>query len=146
MPYTIRVDPEFQANPTPTVYDIMVAGPDSLYEQTQALIHDPSFEEDLKKIKEKDNEITNLVHAINVSKNRYSFFNSMTKDPVTFLRRWTSSQKRDLEIILGDSRVGTDTEWISDEFRRGGQESIWNSDNAKEAVDLLVNRPGRWGK
>ena len=124
----------------------MIAGLDPYCKQIQALLHDPSFEEDLKKIKEKDNEIMNLIQAINVSKNRHSFFNSMAKDPVTFLRRWTSSQKRDLGIILGDSRVGTDTERISDEFRRGGQESIWNSDNAKEAVDLLVSRPSRWGK
>lgn len=140
------MDSEFQANPTPTVYDVMVAGPDPVHEQILAIMQDPTFAEDLKKIKERDTDITALFQAISVSKNRYSFFNSMAKDPVTFLRRWASSQKRDLEIMVGDSRVGTGTEWVSDEFRRGGHDSIWNSENAKEAVDLLVNRPGRWGK
>ena len=146
LPYTIRVDQELHDNPKPTVYDIMVAGPDPVHEHMQAILQDPSFAEDLKKIKEKDDEINALFQAMMTSKSRHSFYSSMAKDPVTFLRRWVSSQKRDMEIILGDSRTGNGNEWISDEFRRGGENSIWSSENAKEAVDIMLARPGRWNK
>jgi SWI/SNF-related matrix-associated actin-dependent regulator of chromatin subfamily D len=144
--YTIRVDQEYQANPTPTVYDILVPGPDPLREQILAIAQNPSFADDLKKINELDKQIALTVQSINQSKARHSFFLSLSKDPVTFIKRWLSSQKRDMEIILGDSRVGTGNEWMGDEFRRGGKDGVWASDNIKEAVDLMVNRPGRWGK
>ena len=70
----------------------------------------------------------------------------MSKDPATFVKRWVSSQKRDMENILGDSRVPLGTEWVADEFRRGGKDGVWGSENVKETVQLLVGQPGNWAR
>ena len=147
LPYTIRVDPEYQANPTPTIYDVLVLGEDPLQEKMFSIIKkNPEYIQTLGDIERLDKEIAQVVQALNKSKARHSFFTSMSKDPATFVKRWISSQKRDLENILGDSRVGTGTEWMGDEFRRGGKDGVWGSENVKETVQLLVARPGTWGR
>lgn len=147
LPYTIRVDPEYQANPTPTVYDVLVLGLDPLQEKMLSVMQrNPEYVETLGDISRLDSEIALAVQHLVNSKSRHSFFTSMSKDPTTFIKQWISSQKRDMEIILGDSRVGSGNEWMGDEFRRGGKDGVWGSENVKETVGLLVARPGTWGR
>lgn len=82
----------------------------------------------------------------------------MAADPVAFLKRWISSQKRDLEVILGESsRPGVrlpaamreekapDDSGLSlgDEWRKGGERGIWGGQNARESVGLFLARGGR---
>lgn len=126
--------------------------PDPLQDKIASiLIRDESFKQDVLRIAEIDREIAFIVQQLHHSKARHSFFTSLSKDPGTFIKRWISSQKRDMEIILGDSRVGMGiglpgNEWMGDEFRRGGANGVWGSENAKEAAGFLVYKPGRWGK
>ena len=152
--YTIRVDQGYQANPTPTAYEVQVPAPDSLQDQiTSVLIRDEAFKVEILRIAELNREIAFIVQSLHHSKARHSFFTSLSKDPATFVKRWISSQKRDMEIILGDSRMGIGValpgpgeEWMGDEFRRGGAQGVWGSANAREAAGFLVHKPIRWSK
>ena len=138
LPYTIRVDPEYHASPSPTVYDILVPAEDSLRAQMQAITHSPTYPATLQEIAKLDHHLATIVQGINHSKAKHAFFNSMSKDPATFIRRWTSSQKRDLEIILGEATRGAGDDGMAGEFRRGGKDGVWGSDMVRESVGLMV--------
>jgi len=77
---------------------------------------------------------------------------------VAFLKRWISSQKRDLEVILGEaSRPGVRLPSalradnapddiglpLGDEWRKGGEGGIWGGQGARESVGLFLARGGR---
>ena len=142
LPYTIRVDPEYHNNPTPTIYDILVPAPDPLQTKIQSLTARPEYRETLKEIAALDEQLALIVQSLNQSKARHSFFSSLAIDPSRFIRKWTSSQKKDLEMILGDSRIGTSGgEWMGDEYRRGGSEGVWGTENVRESVGLMVSKP-----
>jgi hypothetical protein len=49
-----------------------------------------------------------------------------------------SSQKRDLEVIAGEATRGGGEDASGDEWRRGGKDGIWGSENVRESVNLLV--------
>jgi len=49
-----------------------------------------------------------------------------------------SSQKRDLEVVSGEAPRGGGEDATGDEWRRGGQNSIWASENVKQSVKLMV--------
>ncbi|KAH0087391.1 hypothetical protein KCU66_g18404, partial [Aureobasidium melanogenum] len=69
------------------------------------------------------------------------FLLSLSRDPATFVKRWTSSQQRDLEIILAEAgRGGGDEGYAGEEFRRGGKDGAWGTDLAREAVGLWLAR------
>ena len=138
LPYTIRVDPEYHASPVPTVYDILVSERDPLCAQMQAVIHEPKYATTLQEITKLDNHLATIVQGINNSKAKHAFYTSMSKDPATFIRRWTSSQKRDLDIILGEATRGGGEDGMAGEFRRGGKEGVWGSETAREAVELML--------
>ena len=147
LPYTIRVDPDYQNSPTPTIYDVLVLADDPLEQKMLSIKRkDPEYVQTLSTISRLDSEIAQIVQALIHSKARHSFFTSMSKDPATFVKRWVSSQKRDMENILGDSRVPLGTEWVADEFRRGGKDGVWGSENVKETVQLLVGQPVNWAR
>jgi len=93
------------------------------------------------------------VQALTDSKAKHAFFSSMAKDPKAFLKRWISSQKRDLEIITGQTlrgnyeveeirKEGKPAEFVwggmGEEFRRGGKDSVWGTEHARESVGLMV--------
>ena len=134
------MDPEYQANPTPTIYDITVPAPDTLRAKIIALMQDPAQRETLKELASLNDQLAILVQSLTTSKARHSFFTTMSKDPVNFVKKWVSSQKKDLEIIMGDARAGNGAEWMGDEFRRGGSESVWSSENVRESVGLMVSK------
>ena len=54
-----------------------------------------------------------------------------------------SSQKRDLEVIAGEATRGGGEDAQGDEWRKGGKEGIWGSENVRESVNLLVNNKSR---
>ncbi len=56
-----------------------------------------------------------------------------------------SSQKRDLEIVLGESgRYEGDTGYgLGGEWRKGGRAGVWGSEQVREGVGLMVAKaPG----
>lgn len=90
-----------------------------------------------------DKQLALIVQALNESKAKHAFFSSMAKDPKMFLKRWTSSQKRDLEIISGQAPKGGNEDGYNEEFRRGGKDSVWATEQARESVGLMVAKVAR---
>lgn len=62
----------------------------------------------------------------------------MSRDPVGFVRKWVKSQKRDMEIIFGESGKGEDA--MGEEWRRGGKDGVWGTENVRESVGLMVQK------
>jgi SWI/SNF-related matrix-associated actin-dependent regulator of chromatin subfamily D len=148
LPYTIRVDSAYiNATPKPspyTIYDITVLEDDPMRKTvSDTLYHSNSNLETLNQLSKLDENIAVVVQAITQSKAKHAFYEAMAKDPVVFLKRWISSQKRDLEVIMGESSRGIasqDDGGLGDEWRRGGPGGVWNDPVAKESVSLFLAR------
>ncbi|KAK4224949.1 putative 3-phosphoinositide dependent protein kinase-1 [Podospora fimiseda] len=139
--YTIRVDEEFHKNPQPTIYDVSVAVDDPLQAKYKAYLENPQQKAALQEIAKLDDQLAVICQAIQQSKAKHNFLASMEKDPVGFIKTWLSSQKRDLEVILGEgTRGGGEDSLTGDEWRRGGRESVWNTTNARESVNVLLSK------
>jgi SWI/SNF-related matrix-associated actin-dependent regulator of chromatin subfamily D len=143
LPYTIRVDREFHENPQPTIYDIRVLVDDPLRAALEAYNNNPSYNQTLLEITERNEQLALLVQKISNSKSKHTFFDSLSKNPTEFIAKWLSSQKRDLEVICGDATRGGGEEAAGDEWRRGGKDSIWGSENVRESVNLIVSAKPR---
>jgi SWI/SNF-related matrix-associated actin-dependent regulator of chromatin subfamily D len=162
--YTIRVDSAYiNATPKPsphTIYDISVLQNDPTYDLVKdRIFHSPDTTATLEQIAKIDTHLALVVQAIAQSKGKHTFFTSMAADPVNFLKRWISSQKRDLEVILGEAtRPGVRLPLreeeaekesnlpLADEWRKGGKDSVWGSQVAKESVGLFLARGGGSGR
>jgi chromatin remodeling complex protein RSC6 len=140
LPYTIRVDEEFHKDPQPTVYDVQVLVEDPLRASLLTLINNPNYASMLKGVMELDDQLAKIVQAIAVSKAKHSFFNSLSEDPTNFIRNWLSSQKRDLEVIMGEATRGGSELATGDEWRLGGKDSVWATQNARESVNVLLSK------
>ncbi|KAF2749849.1 SWI-SNF complex subunit [Sporormia fimetaria CBS 119925] len=150
LPYTIRVDkpyiapsPDSGIQPSaPTVYDVRVQLPDPLRPYMDRVLRSKDNIESLEQIRAIDEQIALIMTAISQSKAKHAFFTNMAKDPVNFLKRWLSSQKRDLEVILGEASRGGGEDASGAEWWRGGDDGVWNSEVAKESVGLWLARSG----
>lgn len=140
LPYTIRVDEEFHKDPQPTIYDVRVLVNEPLRAKTDFL-QNPQFASTLKEIAALDDQLALLVQGISASKAEHTFFTSMATDPANFVRQWLSSQKRDIEVIMGEATRGGGEDATGDEWRRGGRDSVWATQNAKESVNLMLAKP-----
>lgn len=142
LPYTIRVDPDFHASPTPTIYTLRLPTPPSLPSLPPSL---PI----LKQLSAYEEHLALLIQALSASQRKYQFLDGYKRDPVTFVKRWMASQKRDLEVVLGESgRLEGDVAGmgLGSEWRRGGQDGVWGSDLVREGVGLMVQKGGRDGR
>lgn len=140
LPYTIRVDEAFHTSPqapAPTIYDVRVAVDDPLRARLAPFVHGTQYAATLRRVADIDKDLGVIVQAIATHKAKHAFLTGMCDDPVGFVRAWLSSQKRDLEVILGEA-TRAQGEGAGDEWRRGGRESIWNSANARESVNVLL--------
>ncbi|KAG5930663.1 hypothetical protein E4U42_000003 [Claviceps africana] len=140
LPYTIRVDEDFHKNPQATIYDVQVWVDDPLRISLLPLVNNAEYAAMLKDISSLDEQLARLIQAIAVSKAKHSFFTSLSEDPANFVKNWLSSQKRDLEVILGDAGKGGGDNLTADEWRRGGADSVWTTHNARESVNVLLSR------
>ncbi|KAI0518466.1 hypothetical protein F5B22DRAFT_635175 [Xylaria bambusicola] len=140
LPYTIRLDEEFHKDPQPTIYDVRVAVDDPLREQMTAFLNNAGYAGMLKEVSSLDEKLAIIVQAIHVSKAKHNFLESLSEDPATFVRNWLSSQKRDLDVILGEAVRGGGEDANGDEWRKGGKDSIWGTVNARESVNSLLSR------
>ncbi|KAH7396614.1 hypothetical protein DE146DRAFT_657237 [Phaeosphaeria sp. MPI-PUGE-AT-0046c] len=146
--YTIRVDKDYNTpspdsgKPAsePTIYDVQVALEDPMQPLFQEILRRPDSIQTLQEIQKIDEQLVLLMGAIGQSKAKHAFFTSMSKDPVAFLKRWLSSQKRDLEVLLGEATRGGGEDASGEEWRRGGADGVWGSDVAKESVALWLAR------
>lgn len=101
-------------------------------------MNNPQYAAMLREITSMDDQLARIVQAVAVSKARHSFLDSLAESPAKFVNNWLSSQKRDLEVIMGDSTNGETT--TGDEWRRGGSNSVWATQNARESVNVLLAR------
>lgn len=140
LPYTIRIDQEFHKDPQPTIYDIQVSVEDSFRDSLLPLINNPQYAAMLKDVTTLDDQLARVIQAIAVSKAKHSFFTSLSEDPANFVKNWLSSQKRDLEVIMGEASRGGGEHASGDEWRRGGKDSVWVTQNARESVNVLLSK------
>ncbi|KAH4610377.1 hypothetical protein HBH68_039600 [Parastagonospora nodorum] len=146
--YTIRVDKDYISPPAdsgkvasePTIYDVQVALEDPMQPLFQDILRRPDSIQTLQEIQKLDEQIVLLMGAIGQSKAKHAFFTSMSKDPVAFVKRWLSSQRRDLEVLLGEATRGGGEDASGEEWRRGGADGVWGTDVAKESVALWLAR------
>jgi SWI/SNF-related matrix-associated actin-dependent regulator of chromatin subfamily D len=54
-----------------------------------------------------------------------------------------SSQKRDLEVLMGEATRGGGEDASGEEWRRGGPASVWGTENVRESVNLLLSARSR---
>lgn len=139
--YTIRVDQDFHASGTPeaTIYDIPVLLDDPLRDTLRQIIQSPTHGPTLQNIARIDDRLALVVQAMTHSKAKHGFFTSMSVDPANFVNRWISSQKRDLDVVLG-SGVRGEGDWQSPEWRKGGADGPWGSSEAWEGVGSFLSR------
>lgn len=134
----MRLDEDFHKEPQPTIYDIRVAIDDPLREKMQSFPTNTGYANMLRDVASLDDQLATIVQAIHVSKAKHSFLTSLSEDPATFARSWLSSQKRDLEVIMGEAMRSGGENFNGDEWRKGGKESIWNTGNARESVSVML--------
>lgn len=138
LPYTIRVDKEFHEDPQPTIFDIRVSVDDPLRAALSSYLTNPSYAHNLREIATLNEHLAVLVLKIGNSKSKHAFFDSLSKNPTEFIAKWLSSQKRDLEVISGEATRGGGEDASGDEWRKGGRDGIWGSDNVRQSVNLIV--------
>ncbi|KAF2149350.1 hypothetical protein K461DRAFT_270954 [Myriangium duriaei CBS 260.36] len=145
LPYTIRLDKSYLSSDTdpsaPTIYDIRVSLPSPLTDAVKRLIHDPSHLTTLKQIQDLDTNIAELVQALSHSAQKHKFLSSLAADPAGFIRRWLSSQKRDLEIMLAEGGRGYGEDGpLPEAAWRGGEKGMWGSEGVREGVGVWLAR------
>jgi len=143
LPYTIRVDKEFHDDPQPTIYDVRVLVDDPLRNALATYLSNPSYAQNLREISSLNDHLAVLVQKVSNSKSKHTFFDALSKNPTDFLTKWLSSQKRDLEVISGEATRGGGEDVSGDEFRKGGKDGIWGSENVRESVNLIVGTKTR---
>ncbi|KAF2675064.1 hypothetical protein BT63DRAFT_367349 [Microthyrium microscopicum] len=136
LPFTIRL-----SNPPapPTIYDIPVLVDDPLdvftsYFRSATNPRDQNFVKRLETIAQLDKDIALAIQGMYASKAKIDFLNQLAKEPVGFMKKWVSSQQADEAVILAEENAK------GPEWSRGGQESLWASQGAKESVGLLLAR------
>ncbi|RYP14375.1 hypothetical protein DL765_006420 [Monosporascus sp. GIB2] len=140
LPYTIRVDEDFHKDPQPTVYDVRVAVDDPLREKMLAFLNNAGYASMLKEVASLDDQLATIIQAVHKSKAKHAFLKSLSEDPATFVKNWLSSQKRDLDILMGEAIRGGGENATGDEWRKGGKDSIWNTINARESVNVMLSK------
>ncbi|KAG1175800.1 hypothetical protein G6F70_003895 [Rhizopus microsporus] len=98
--YTIRTDKQFHASSK--AYDIEVEMDSAARQKMMNIISSSQVQ---KEIMTYDDKIVQCVQSINNSKIKRDFLLQFSKEPVEFINKWIASQARDLEIILGESKV-----------------------------------------
>ena len=132
--YTIRMDPEYDGSPT--VYDVRVAADDPIRARIYGMTHNPKYHDTLRQITGLDDQLAVLIQELHHLKAKHSFYAAFAKDPVNFIKRWMSSQQRDLDIIVGERGEKSG----SMEFEKGGPDGVWNSDIVHECVRYILNK------
>ena len=100
----------------------------------------------LQNLSKRDDHLAEIIQAIGSSKRKHSFFSQMSLDPVSFTKRWMASQKRDLDIIMGEDGRFEDSSNLAGEWARGGRDGVWGRNEVREAVGVMVQKPDKTGR
>lgn len=117
-----------------------VAVDDPLRAKLLPFVQNPQYAATLKEVAALDEQLATLIQGVSHSKAKHAFLASMADDPVGFVRGWLSSQKRDLEVVMGEATRGGGEDATGDEWRRGGRDSVWGTANARESVNVLLSK------
>jgi SWI/SNF-related matrix-associated actin-dependent regulator of chromatin subfamily D len=98
--YIIRVDKALHQSSK--AYDVEVELDSAV---RQKMVNIVSSTQTQKEILGLDDKIVQCVQSINNSKIKRDFLMQFSKEPVEFINKWIASQARDLEVILGESKV-----------------------------------------
>ncbi|RUS30535.1 hypothetical protein BC938DRAFT_479278 [Jimgerdemannia flammicorona] len=118
--YIIRVDKEYHLSRH--AYDIDIEVDDAIRAKMASVVASTATQKEIMTLDEK---IVQCVQSVNNSKIKRDFLLQFATSPVDFINKWVASQARDLEIILGESRVNLE------EMRRT---DFYRQDWVKEAV------------
>jgi SWI/SNF-related matrix-associated actin-dependent regulator of chromatin subfamily D len=111
-----------------------------LHASLQKIMASPNYAPTLQTIASIDDALAHTVAAITDAKVKHAFFDALAADPVGFLNRWVSSQRRDLEVILGEREEGLRA---GEEWRLSGDTGVWHSGLARESVGLWLSSRGK---
>ncbi|KAJ3302674.1 SWI SNF, matrix associated, actin dependent regulator of chromatin, sub d, member 3 [Kappamyces sp. JEL0829] len=127
--YTVRVDKDYHMGTY--AFDIQVEVPDSIRDkQAQAAQINPTLQREIQTL---DDKIAALVQTICMSKLKRDFMQSFSQDPVGFINQWTASQSRDLEVMLGDTRINLEEAQSTQFFENENfQEALFHYLRSKE--------------
>ncbi|KAJ8660164.1 hypothetical protein O0I10_004023 [Lichtheimia ornata] len=98
--YTIRVDKEQHQSPQAYDIDVEIESP-----VRQKMMNCLAAGQTQKEIMGLDEKIVQCVQSINNSKIKRDFLLQFSQEPVDFINKWIASQARDLEVILGESKI-----------------------------------------
>ncbi|CAO3630561.1 unnamed protein product [Mucor hiemalis] len=98
--YTIRVDKQF--NPGPKAYDMDVELDSVVRQKMMNVVAATQTQKDILGL---DDKIVQCVQSINNSKIKRDFLTQFSRNPIEFINKWINSQAKDLEAILGETKV-----------------------------------------
>ncbi|KAI8639262.1 hypothetical protein BD408DRAFT_435288 [Parasitella parasitica] len=98
--YKIRVNKQF--NQGPVAYDMDVELDSILRQKMMNVISSSQPQKDAMAL---DDKIVQCVQSINNSKVKRDFLTQFSMNPIEFINKWIISQARDLEAILGETKV-----------------------------------------
>ena len=129
--YTIRTD--VPAHFSQEVYDVVVNVDDPIRARMGAVVASPTYAQALGEILKLDDQTAVLCQAVAHSKAKRDFWRAFSEEPAGFVKRWVSSQKRDMETLMGEIEKVEESEERS---------AVWK-DKINESVYLLLARQGR---
>jgi SWI/SNF-related matrix-associated actin-dependent regulator of chromatin subfamily D len=71
----------------------------------QKMMHTVASSQSQKDVLALDDKIVQCVQSINNSKIKRDFLTQFSRDPLGFTNKWIMSQAKDLEVILGETKV-----------------------------------------
>ncbi|KAL1933487.1 hypothetical protein VTP01DRAFT_7577 [Rhizomucor pusillus] len=98
--YTIRVDKDFHQ--CPQAFDVDVELDSVIRQKMMNTVASTQVQKDIMQL---DDKIVQCVQSINNSKIKRDFLLQFANHPVEFINKWIASQARDLEVILGESKI-----------------------------------------
>ncbi|KAH6597425.1 hypothetical protein BASA61_003162 [Batrachochytrium salamandrivorans] len=128
---TIRVDKEYHVHPQ--AFDIELEIEDPIRDRYKSAAAPSSFL--THEICVLDDKISAAVQSINLTKVRRDFMLWFAKDPVGLINQWVASQSRDLELILGDTRINEEEVRRSDFYKHDAvRETLFHYLRQKESL------------
>lgn len=98
--YTIRVDKQF--NQGTKAYDMDVELDSVVRQKMMNVVAATQTQKDILGL---DDKIVQCVQSINNSKIKRDFLTQFSRNPIEFINKWINSQAKDLEAILGETKV-----------------------------------------
>lgn len=124
--YTIQVDKE--SNIGENVYDIEIETDDSSHQEMASLLQ--SWNSNQSDIQSLDDQIALTIQAMNSSRLKHKFLQSMSVNPSETISQWLDSQASDLRIIMSDRGFN------EEEVRHS---SFYTEEVLNQSVHLFLN-------